>query len=329
MNIKVAIFLLLFTGSFHFLEAKKTTPKEYIQTYKGDAIKEMKRSGVPASITLAQGMLESGYGNSELAKNANNHFGIKCHSSWTGPIYRLDDDKKDECFRKYKTVWQSYRDHSDFLKGSRRYAFLFELKMTDYKGWCRGLKKAGYATNKKYATLLIEMVERYDLNRFVLVHKSNNTKRRNKLKKSIKIKDDSENRRNSRLEVEGNDDFEISVGKGLSQIKKSANWINYIEVKKGDTYYNISKRYDIPLSRLYKYNECNSDTLLQVGTRVFLQPKRSRGTQKIYIFQSGDTVYRISQKFGIKLKYLYKRNNWREDYCPKEGEKIYLKGKRK
>jgi len=107
--------------------------------------------------------------------------------------------------------------------------------MTDYKGWCRGLKKAGYATNKKYATLLIEMVERYDLNRFVLVHKSNNTKRRNKLKKSIKIKDDSENRRNSRLEVEGNDDFEISVGKGLSQIKKSANWINYIEVKKGDT----------------------------------------------------------------------------------------------
>ena len=131
------------------------------------------------------------------------------------------------------------------------------------------------------------------------------------------------------MEVEGNDDFEISVGKGLSQIKKSENWINYIEVSKGDTYYSISKRFNISLSRLYKYNECNSDTLLQVGNRVFLQPKRSRGTQKTYIFKSGDTVYRISQKFGIKLKNLHKRNNWREGYCPKEGEKIYLKGKRK
>ena len=327
MNIKVAIFLLLFTGFFHFLEAKKTTPKEYIQTYKGDAIKEMKRSGVPASITLAQGMLESGYGNSELAKNANNHFGIKCHSSWTGPIYRLDDDKKDECFRKYKTVWQSYRDHSDFLKGSRRYAFLFDLKMTDYKGWCRGLKKAGYATNKKYANLLIDMVERYDLNRFVQKNKFRTTNRKNKL--HDKVKDNRDNRSNARLEVEGNDDFEITIGKSGNQIKKSANWINYIEVKKGDTYYNISKQFNIPLSRLLKYNDCNSDTLLQIGSAVYLQPKRSRGTQKIYIFQSGDNLYRISQKFGIKLKHLYKRNNWQGGYCPKEGEKIYLKGKRK
>ncbi len=319
MKIKFFIFLP-FIVFFHFIQAQKITPQEYIDTYKGDAIKEMNRTGVPASITLAQGMLESGFGNSDLAKKANNHFGIKCHSTWKGAIYRLDDDKKDECFRKYKTVWQSYRDHSDFLKGSRRYAFLFDLKITDYKGWSRGLKKAGYATNNKYANLLIDMIERYELNQFT---------RKNKIEYKLKRKRFKEVQSKDGLKGEEIGDYEIAINKDVSKIKKSANWVNYIEVKKGDTYYNISKQFNIPLSRLFKYNECNSDTVLQIGSFLYLQPKRSRGIQKIYLFQSRDNLYRISQRFGIKLKHLYKRNNWQEDYCPKEGEKIYLKGNRK
>lgn len=312
------------------LAGKKVTPAEYIEKYKEDAIKEMNRSGVPASITLAQGMLESGYGNSELARKANNHFGIKCHSDWKGPIYRVDDDRKKECFRKYKTVWHSYRDHSDFLKGKRRYAFLFDLKMTDYKGWCRGLKKAGYATNKKYASLLINMIERYDLNQYVSKKKY---KKKEKTKKNdIKpvIKEEVDNRSGARLEEEGDDDFEVAVGaQNISLVKKSANWVNYVEVKKGDTYYSIAKRNNIPIKRLYNYNDCNKDTILKIGTPIYLQPKRGKGTQKTYFFKEGDSLYRISQTFGIKLSSIYKRNNWPISYIPKDGEKVFLKGRKK
>lgn len=315
MKLKYLYFFLLIIF-FKCVHAKKITPKEYVEKYKVDAVKEMKRSGVPASITLAQGMLESGYGNSELAKKANNHFGIKCHSNWNGAIYRLDDDKKDECFRKYNSVWQSYRDHSDFLRGGKRYAFLFNLKKTDYKEWCRGLKKAGYATNKNYANLLIDMIERYDLNRFV---KKNNSK--GKYKRN--------DRKENSLISESENNFELKTTKSSIIIKKSLNWINYIEVKKGDTYYGISKKFSLPLSKLFKYNECNSDTLLEIGNYIYLQPKRSRGTQKVYVFKSGDNVYRISQRFGIKLRHLYKRNNWLEGHLPKEGEKIYLRGNKK
>ena len=326
MRLTIVFSFCLF--SLFAQERKKITPAEYIELYKKDAIKEMNRSGVPASITLAQGMLESGFGNSELARRANNHFGIKCHSDWKGPIYRIDDDKKDECFRKYKSVWNSYRDHSDFLKGKRRYAFLFDLKMTDYKGWCRGLKKAGYATNKKYANLLIDMIERYDLNQYV----KKKLYRKKQKKSDIKpvIEEDIDNRSVARLSEEGDDDFEVTVGtKSVSRVKKSKNWINYIEVIKGDTYYSIAKSQGITIKRLYKYNECNKDTILKIGTPIYLQPKKGKGTTKFHVFTYGDDLYRISQTYGIKMESIYKRNAWFPRYKPKLGEKIYLKGKKK
>ncbi len=328
MRVKVLLFLLFVCGIFHFTFAKKISPEEYISKYKDDAIKEMNRAGVPASITLAQGMLESGNGNSELARKAKNHFGIKCHSSWNGPIYRVDDDKKDECFRKYKTVWQSYRDHSDFLKGGKRYAFLFELKQTDYKGWSRGLKKAGYATNKRYANLLIDIIERHNLNQFV---KKKRFRNRDKVQvgEEAGIIEEVNNRSRARLEEEGDDNFEIEVGGNSRRVKKSPNWINYIEVKSGDTYYSLAKTFNIPIKRLYKYNECNSDTLLKIGTLIYLQPKKAKGTQKVYVFKPGDDIYRVSQEFGIKLKHIYKRNKWTPSYKPIAGEKVLLKGRRK
>lgn len=143
--------------------SKRQTAQEYIAKYKNDAIREMKTYGVPACITLAQGMLESDYGNSELAINANNHFGIKCHNDWSGPTYLKDDNTKDECFRKYKSVLDSYADHSAFLKKGKRYSFLFELKQDDYKGWAEGLKKAGYATDPAYPKRLIKLIEENEL----------------------------------------------------------------------------------------------------------------------------------------------------------------------
>lgn len=141
------------------------TTLTYIEAFKGVAIEEMNAYGIPASITLAQGILESGSGNSSLARYANNHFGIKCTAEWKGKAYYKDDDQNNDCFRVYKDARQSYKDHSEFLK-RKRYSFLFELDKNDYKNWALGLKTAGYATNPKYADMLIGVIEKYNLNRY-------------------------------------------------------------------------------------------------------------------------------------------------------------------
>ncbi len=158
----LSIIILLASVSF----AQRMTAEQYVETYSNWAVEEMQRVGIPASITLAQGLLESGFGNSRLATEGNNHFGIKCHKGWTGEKMYEDDDAANECFRKYKSAYESFKDHSDFLTTRSRYAFLFELDSDDYKGWAKGLKKAGYATNPQYANKLIELIERYELFRF-------------------------------------------------------------------------------------------------------------------------------------------------------------------
>lgn len=312
------VALLLLCNSHLAFAFKKMTPKEYIAKYQDEAIKEMKRAKIPASITLAQGMLESGYGNSELARKANNHFGIKCHSDWTGPVFKMDDDAKNECFRKYKHVLDSYKDHSDFLTGKRRYADLFKLKITDYKGWARGLRKAGYATNPKYARLLIDMIERYELHKFDKgAKRQKRTNEQSIDKKDNRLKDE-----------EAVGDIEITVGE-THPVLKTKHWVKYVQVKPGDTYYSISKKKGISLRTLYKYNECNADTLLNVGDKIFLQPKRNKGTVKQITFQKGDNLYRIAQEYGIKLKHIYRRNRWSPKHKPKPGDTIILRGRRK
>src|SRR6056297_2422579 len=188
----------------------------YIEQYKDLAIKEMKRSGVPASITLAQGMLESDYGRSTLAVKANNHFGIKCHNDWTGGRIYHDDDRKGECFRKYRDVYESFKDHSDFLTGVSRYDFLFDYEITEYKKWARGLKKAGYATSPTYASKLINLIERYQLDQL------------DRQKFSSQTENTADQ---SRL---GNvDNYQISVQRHSI---RSNNRIDYIKVKDGDTF---------------------------------------------------------------------------------------------
>lgn len=284
------------------------TAEEYIQTYKKGAIAEMEKSGIPASITLAQGMLESGNGNSALAVKAKNHFGIKCHSSWNGPTYIQDDDKKNECFRKYSSVYQSYNDHSLFLKRYSRYAFLFDLKITDYKGWAKGLKKAGYATNPKYPELLIRIIETHKLYEYDLLEKKNDgiiAKRGDKKKNSKAVAKSASVKSTRKIYRMG--------------IKK------YILIEKGDTFYSIAKETDKDLWQLYKYNNLTETDMLIPGGKLYLQPKRNRASVDFHTVKAGETMKSISQYYGIKLAVLYRKNNMKDGDKPNVGQVLYMK----
>lgn len=289
--------LLMLVSSISFA---KMTPTEYIAKYKGSAIREMNRSGVPASITLSQGMLESGNGNSELATKANNHFGIKCHSEWKGPSIRMDDDEKNECFRKYKSVYDSYVDHSDFLMNRSRYAFLFQLKITDYKGWAKGLKKAGYATNPKYPELLIGLIER---------HKLYDYDKQYKKKKDEPLP--------SEVVVENHKNHKTLLSK---------NKVKYIVIKKGDTFYSLEGELLLREGMLRRYNDMTSKQVLKEGQRLYIQPKRGKAKVKTYKAEYGDTMWSISQKFAIKLKKLKQLNPDLSNPI-KEGQMIKLRKK--
>ena len=212
---------------------------QYIKKYAPIAVSEMHKYKVPASITLAQGILESGNGRSQLASKSNNHFGIKCHTGWKGAKVYHDDDEKGECFRKYKYVESSYEDHSQFLSGRRRYASLFALRKTDYKGWSKGLKKAGYATDKNYPKKLIKIIETYELYEF--------DKIREKDLKRVK-KGTSKTQRKPKVKTK-------------KRPKK------YYQVKKGDTLYSIARKHETTVANLKKVNTLTSNTL-SIGQKL-------------------------------------------------------------
>lgn len=279
----------------------KNSPEEYIEKYKSEAVKEMLMNGVPASITLAQGMLESANGNSPLAIYANNHFGIKCHRGWDGLTFIQDDDTKDECFRKYTNVLDSYSDHSKFLSGRGRYASLFDLKVTDYKGWARGLKKAGYATNPKYPALLITLIERHKLYEY------------DKVKEMPSLMPEPEEMARK------------PVLKGRKVLLH--NRVKYIIVNDGDTYFEIASNLDMMLWQIYKYNDLKRQDKLRVGQVIYLQPKRGKAKRghEYHIAKRGETMYAISQKYAVKIKSLYKLNRMVEGSQPDPGQQISLR----
>ena len=254
--------------------------EEYIKKYRDIAVEEMKKYHIPASITLAQGLLESGAGQSTLARKSNNHFGIKCGSDWRGKTVRHDDDERNECFRAYKHPKQSYEDHSKFLVSRPRYASLFKLKMTDYKGWARGLKKAGYATNPRYAEQLIGIIELYDLDKY-------------DKKGGLKWMKENPNPHQPYI----------------------ANGLLYIVVRSGDTWKSISKEFDISRKKLRKYNDLYKGYELQVGDILYLEKKNRRADKEhiVHVLRAGESMYSISQKYGIRLKRLYKLNKMSED----------------
>lgn len=300
--ISIILFILYSTLYILHLKAQpaeyKLTPEEYIEKYKNDAIKEMLMHDVPASITLSQGMLESGNGNSPLAIYANNHFGIKCHG-WDGLTFIQDDDERDECFRKYSSVLESYNDHSKFLRNRFRYAFLFKLKRTDYKGWAKGLKQAGYATNPKYPKLLTDIIERYNLHEF------------DKVEKMPSITPEPE-------ELAAKPMF-----KGRGVILN--NNVKYIVVKEGDSYFKIVNDFDMMLWQIFKYNDLKRNDRLKAGQIIYLQPKRKKAKYEYHIVKTGESMHSISQKYAIKLKHLYSKNSMREGSKPKAGQRLWLK----
>jgi LysM repeat protein len=279
----------------------KLSPLEYVEKYKDEAVKEMLMHGVPASITLAQGMLESGNGNSPLAVYANNHFGIKCHRGWEGLTFIQDDDTKNECFRKYASVQDSYSDHSAFLSGRSRYASLFDLKKTDYKGWAKGLKKAGYATNPKYPQLLIGIIEKHVLFEY------------DRVKEMPSIRPEPQEFANRPL---------LKGRKVLIH-----NGVKYILVKQGDTYFKIANNLEMMLWQVYKYNDLRKNDKLKSGQVIYLQPKRTKAQRGYnhHIVKRGETMYSISQKYAIRLKSLYKKNRMAPNIPPKPGQKLWLR----
>ena len=281
----IAFGLLILSNSVFGQEISR---KEYIEKYSSLAIIQMHQYKIPASITLAQGILESNHGNSRLATKANNHFGIKCHG-WEGKKIFADDDKKNECFRNYKNVLESFVDHSLFLNKYSRYEFLFDYKITDYKSWAKGLKKAGYATNSKYPELLIKIIEENKLYQFD----------RGKIDKNL-----------------------IS---GKRNIYMHPNKIKYVISQNQETYEKIAKSLNIKLKQILKYNDDNKLSVLKVGTKVFIQPKRNRSKQRTHVVKKGEDLRSISQTYGIKMKSLKKRNELILKNGLNNGDKLRLR----
>lgn len=322
------VFLLSFIVVANSSHAQKLTTEAYIQKYKYVAIKEMFDYKIPASITLAQGILESGSGNSRLATEANNHFGIKCHNDWVGAKIYKDDDKKNECFRVYNSAEQSFRDHSLFLSTKNRYAFLFDYKITNYKAWAKGLKKAGYATNSKYPNLLINLIEDYNLNQFD--HISQKEFEKMLAENHIILTDSNSYDISDTLQILSIDSV-ANPGQVLlpSPERKILynNRIKYIIAKPGDHIDKLKEELDMFVWEFYKYNDLEKGTDIVPGQIVYLQPKRRRGSTKSVVVKKGQTMWEISQAYGIKLSWLYKRNNMASGTQPKEGQTLLLRGR--
>ncbi|MES2429506.1 MAG: glucosaminidase domain-containing protein [Bacteroidota bacterium] len=321
----ILLAIVIFSAKFTF--AQTITPEEYISKYKDIAIREMKRMGVPAAITLAQGILETESGNSVLVKKSNNHFGIKCKASWTAGGVSHDDDAPQECFRVYKTSEDSYRDHSNFLRGGERYAFLFKLDPSDYKGWAYGLKQAGYATNPKYPLILIKHIEQYNLQQYSLsavdeVPKFDTDKFTSDPEKKVVIEEE----RPQPIESQVVD--QESIVETVLDDQDKAIFINgskCVYGKKGTSLLVIATKNNINLNKLLEYNELGEDGLLSKDQIVFLQNKRAQGNKDFHLSQEGETLYDIAQKNGVQYKSLLTYNKLQDGAKITAGSKIFLK----
>jgi uncharacterized FlgJ-related protein len=301
-NLSITLILL----GFGSVWANQLTRTQYIDQWKDVAQNNMQEYKIPASIILAQGILESSFGNSDLAQKANNHFGIKCHSSWTGDKFFKDDDAKNECFRSYSHALESYRDHAVFLTNGKRYAELFTLEISDYKAWAHGLKKAGYATHPQYAEKLIKVVEENQLYRF------------------DQGRPIAANVRPQKPQTSAPEAIEIA-----SVRTSTVNRVQCVVVENGQTLYRISKATGVSLRQLYKYNDfADNQEVVSKGDFIYLQPKRNKSSEKkTYVVSNSSTTLRqISQVEGIKLKSLMRKNGIENPDVPlKIDSKIKLK----
>jgi LysM repeat protein len=313
------VFTILFSIASFTLAAQRISVEEYIAQFKDIAISEMKRTGVPASITLAQGILETENGNSELVKKSNNHFGIKCKNTWTGNTVTHDDDANGECFRAYTNAAESYRDHSDFLKANQRYSSLFNLDPADYAGWARGLKKAGYATNPRYPELLVKYVEEYSLQQYTLLAL-------NRLPETD-ITQTEENKTVAPAEVVAENpvaENDIAVSSNDPDKVFSINKTECVFAKKGTSLLVIANKHKISLSKLMEFNDMEEEGLLGKDQLIYLEKKAKAGEKEFYIMQPGETLYDAAQKNAVQLKYLLEYNNLKADSKLNPKTKLFL-----
>jgi LysM repeat protein len=342
-NKKFAI-LLAFVLSFSFTFSHGQSADAilaYITRYKDLAIAEMKRTGVPAAITLAQGIHETEAGTSVLVRKSNNHFGIKCKDEWRGQSVSHDDDARGECFRKYTAAEDSYRDHSDFLKTRPNYASLFTLDPTDYQGWAYGLKKAGYATNPKYAQVLIKLIQDYNLEDYTLIALGKMNEGNDLAKNN-----ETTNDKNPSVVLVKNNNSEKGPGDKNKKEEQKAyaaepvlTTINYpsgefkindtrvIYVSKGTSYLTIAQQYEIPLARLFEFNDLKQQEVTADDQLVFIQRKRKTGEHEFHTVQTGETVNDIAQSEAIRLESLLEYNNMTANMQPAAGETLYLRSK--
>ena len=300
----------------------QSVQEEYIKKYCKIAVDEMSRTGVPASITLAQGILESGSGTSQLAIRGNNHFGIKCHSDWTGGKIYADDDAKNECFRMYKNASESFRDHSDFLRNNQRYASLFQLNPKDYKGWATGLKKAGYATSPTYATRLIEIIENYGLTQYDSgTFVSEAVISDNAIANANATTDDTSKKPSVYYTSNG---FELSM---TEYSLGTNNNTQYIVLKYAMDIEVLSRKLGMAPWQLPKYNDLPKNYKVKAGEIIYLKPKRGKAEKKysVHVVEKNETMRDISQKYAVKIKKLYKMNDWESGVQPVEGSKVKLR----
>ena len=308
-------FFVVLLALTTFDAAAQTPQEKYIEQYAPLAVKEMQRSGVPASITLAQGLLESGAGLSALAKEGNNHFGIKCHKGWTGKTMYLDDDERGECFRVYDTPEESFRDHSDFLRYRDRYKFLFDLEPTDYTAWAYGLKQAGYATDPKYPAKLIKYIQEYDLSRFDALSQEEKAalpapphRIETPVAASAKVAEQ----------------FRFS----LSRTLYSLNGVPFLYSAQGESYASIARAHHLFLKEILRYNDLKAEEPLSPGTVVYLSAKKSKtppGLEQHIVETDGEDFHAICQRYAVREKAIRRLNGFGENPQLREGDQIKLR----
>jgi len=327
--------IILFLGFSSFaVPQPEISVEAYIDMYKDLAIEEMKDHHIPASITLAQGIHESNCGNSPLAREANNHFGIKCHKEWTGKTFYQDDDEKNECFRKYVKVEDSYRDHSDFLATRDRYNFLFDLEITDYKGWAYGLKQAGYATNPRYPELLIRIIEENKLDVFDKKTEDRSQKsgnETNEQKNSITKKSEPNNfksrlkTQNSKLLTGPPEIFDLAGKGGNNRIIFINNGVKFIYAREDDDIQKLAAEFGIYSWQIYDYNELTRNEKLIAGQKVYLVKKKKKAEFDYHIVKNGEDLKSIAQLYGIRMNSLCRLNRMKKVDKVRIGESLILR----
>ena len=329
---RIFLFVIATAGVIYGRSQSNINVQDYINNYKELAISEEIRTGVPAAITLAQGLLETEAGQSDLVKASNNHFGIKCKSDWTGATVYHDDDAKGECFRSYNSAEESYRDHSDFLKNRPNYAFLFQLDPTDYEGWAKGLKKAGYATSNVYGQMLIKLIVTNHLQDYTLLAIQRQQNGNTQPQLAANATTENNGQEESYIPAAPVQPVTVKAAQTTIQTPTALypsgvfeiNQTKVIFAEAGTSLFALASNYKIAYPKLLEYNDMKSTEILDKGQLIYLAKKQKKGSKPYHVVLAGETLQNIAQTEGIRLESLVEYNHINENDVLETGTKVYL-----